>query len=388
VTLLEALGHERAQPVFLVGGAVRDLLLEREPLDLDLAVDGSIGELTQRLGESPEIHDRFGTATVAVNGLRYDIAQTRTERYAEPGALPEVRPAAITEDLRRRDFTVNAIALGLTGPLAGELVTVDGGLADLEARRIAVLHDQSFVDDPTRLLRMVRYAARLQFEIAPHTRELAETAISAGALGTVSGTRVGNELRLLAQEADPLAALAALHALGLDHAIDPSLSFAQERQELAADAQKYLPPDGGQLVLALGVALLGAKRGEAAALLDRLEFPAFDRDAIVEVATMSEAVTAALAAANTGSEVARAIGGVGVATVALAAALGEPWRPQQWLQTLRHQTLEITGDDLIAAGIPEGPQLGQRLAAARDAMWDGEATDREGQLAIALKGAR
>jgi tRNA nucleotidyltransferase (CCA-adding enzyme) len=308
--LLKALGSEQRPSVFLVGGAVRDLLLEREPLDLDLAVDGYLGELTQRLEGTPEIHDRFRTATLAHDGVRYDIAQTRAERYAEPGALPEVRPAAILEDLQRRDFTVNAMALGLTGPQAGELITVDGALRDLEARRLAVLHDQSFKDDPTRMLRLARYAARLEFTIAPHTRELAEAAIADAALATVSGPRIGNELRLLAAESDPVTAFAALSELGLDGAIDKSLAFGKEHQQLARAALAELPADGSPAIVVLGVALLGSEPGTAAALLDRLEFTAADRDAILDV-TAASRLNEALETASKGSEIARAVGNAG-----------------------------------------------------------------------------
>lgn len=385
-SLLDALGDEHGQPVFLVGGAVRDLLLEREPLDIDLAVEGSLGELTQRLEETPDIHDRFGTATVTRNGLRYDIAQTRTERYPAPGALPEVRPAPIDEDLRRRDFTVNAIALALTGPQAGELTAVDGALTDVRAHRLAVLHDQSFTDDPTRLLRLARYAARLNFTVAPHTRELADAAVATGALDTVSGTRIGNELRLLAAEPDPVAAMAALAELGLDRAIAAIVEFGPERQTLAREALKQLPDDGRPLLLVLSIAVLGSERKAAARLLERLEFTATDAAVIVEAATRAADVTAALTRAESGSAIAHAVGNAGVITVALAAALGRPERPRQWLNTLRHLQLQITGDDLIAAGIREGSEVGQRLAAARDAMWDGTATDRGSQLAVALSG--
>ena len=382
-SLLRALGSGYPQSVFLVGGAVRDLLLERKPLDLDLAVDGPLGELTQRLDGTPEIHDRFGTATVTRDGARYDIAQTRAERYSEPGALPDVRPAAILEDLQRRDFTVNAMALGLTGPQAGELITVDGALRDLEARRLEVLHHASFEDDPTRLLRLARYAARLDFTIAPHTRELAEAAVADRAFATVSGPRIGNELRLLAAERDPVAAFAALSELGLDGAIDEALAFGDERRQLARAALAELPADGSPAILVLGVTLLGSEPAAVAALLDRLEFTAADREAILDVARASQ-LNEALETASKGSEIARAIGNSGVATVALAAAQVPPWRHQQWLQTLRHQKLEITGDDLIEAGVKEGPELGRRLAKVQDALWDGSAPDRESQLKVAL----
>jgi tRNA nucleotidyltransferase (CCA-adding enzyme) len=381
--LLDALGRDHAEPVYLVGGAVRDLLLGREPLDLDLAVEGAPGQLMERLEGTPELHDRFGTATVTRNGSRYDIARTRVEWYPAPGALPEVRPGSITEDLARRDFTVNSIALALTGPQADELVTVDGALEDLEGGRIRVLHDHSFTDDPTRLLRMVRYAARLGFQISPHTRELADTAIEAGALATVSGARAGNELRLLAVEADPIAAFSALSEAGLDQAIDSGLCFNPERQALARRALEQLPSDGRPEILVLGVMLLGAKAKQAAALLDRLEFTAADRDAILEAA-LATRLAEALASVESGSAIAGAVGNAGIATVALAAALGPLSQPQRWLNTLRHQKLQISGDDLIEAGIPEGPELGRRLAAARDAMWDGVAPDRESQLKVSV----
>jgi tRNA nucleotidyltransferase (CCA-adding enzyme) len=383
-TVLDALGRGSPLPVFLVGGAVRDLLLGREPLDLDLAIYGQVAELVTGLRGTPELHDRFGTATVTRDGVRYDLARTRAERYPHPGALPEVEQAAIDDDLARRDFTVNAIALGLTGPRAGELVAVDGALEDLGARRLEVLHDESFRDDPTRLLRLARYAARLGFEIATHTRALAAAAVADGVLATVSGARIGNELRLLGQESDPVGAFTELHALGLDQAVDRSLSFAPERQALARDALQHLPPDGSRAVLVLGVSLLGSDALSAARLLDRLDFSATDRVAIVDVATRATSLANALRSADTGSAIAGAIGSLGVATVALAAAQGPLAQARRWLTTLRHQTLQITGDDLIANGIPEGPELGRRLAAARDAMWDGAATDRESQLAVAL----
>jgi len=383
-TVLDAIGRDSPLPVFLVGGAVRDLLLGREPLDLDLAIEGSFDQIIERLGARPDVHERFGTATVTRDGGRYDIARTRAELYPHPGALPEVEQATIDDDLARRDFTVNAIALGLTGPRAGELVAVDGALNDLRAGRLEVLHDASFSDDPTRLLRLARYAARLDFEIATRTRALAAAAVADGVLATISGARIGNELRLLGQESDPVGAFTELHALALDQAVDRLLSFAPERQALARDAFQHLPPDGSRAVLALGVSLLGSDALSAARLLDRLDFSASDRVAIVDVATRATSLADALRSADTGSAIAGAIGSVGVATVALAAAHGPLEQARRWLTTLRHQTLQITGDDLIANGIPQGPELGRRLTAARDAMWDGVAADRESQLAVAL----
>ena len=176
--LFDRLGDPRG--VYLVGGAVRDLLRGGEPPDLDLVVEGDAAAIAERLGGRVVAHDRFGTSTVRLDGHTYDFARARTETYARPGALPDVAPASLAADLQRRDFTVNALAIALGGPHPGELSAVRGALEDLDAERLRVLHERSFIDDPTRLLRMSRYLARLGFSVEPHTRALAEQATASG----------------------------------------------------------------------------------------------------------------------------------------------------------------------------------------------------------------
>ncbi len=384
--LAERLGAEFAPAVLLVGGAVRDLLMGVRPVDLDLMVEGPVAALATALGgEQLRRHDRFATATIELEGSRCDIAQARREVYPAPGALPEVRPATAAEDLRRRDFTVNAIALALTGPGRGELLWAPDALSDLDARRLRVLHERSFNDDPTRLLRLARYAARLRFEIEPETLALARQAMGEGVLSTVSGARIGNELRLLAEEQDPVGALEALAALGIDRAIDPRLGLRDATVLVRALA---LLPDGERRDrLALAAALLGASAADAAALLDRLAFSAGDRDAIVVAATQAKSLSARLEMAGQPSEIDAAVGGAGTELVALAGALGATSAAREWLMRLRTLDLEISGDDLLAAGVSEGPGIGAALAAARAALLDGEATDRASQLAVALRAA-
>src|SRR5437588_3521245 len=248
--LLDAVGDEDG--VYLVGGAVRDLLLGGRPVDLDLVVEGDAPAVAARIGERPVVHDRFGTSTVTANGFTYDVARARREVYPHPGALPEVYPAAIGDDLLRRDFTVNAIAIELGGVRAGSVRAAPGALEDLEHRSLRVLHDRSFIDDPTRLLRLARYASRLRFGIEPRTGALAADAVRSDALGTVSGPRIGTELRLLAREPDPIAALAALRPLGVDSAIHPRFGLRDE--SLARRAIGILPDDGRRDRLALAAA--------------------------------------------------------------------------------------------------------------------------------------
>lgn len=368
--------------VYLVGGTVRDLLLGRPFLDVDLAVDGDALRLAAAIGAPDGTESRFGTLRVSAGAHRYDLARTRSERYAHPGALPEVRPARIDADLSRRDFTVNAIALGLSGPRAGELLAVPGALADLDAGRLAVLHDRSFRDDPTRLLRLARYAARLGFAVAPRTAELAAQAITGGALDTVSGTRIGNELRLLAGEPDPVAAFAAAAELGLPWRLD---------RDLARRALELLPEDGRADLLVLacvfGTGHDPGQRDGLPAELDRLGFPAGDRDTIAQAAAGARDLARRLQPTTSNAQIARAVGAAALETVTLAACHGAPSQAATWLRDLRHRRLQITGDDLIGNGVPEGPELGAALARARDALMDGAAVDRDAQLAVALRPA-
>ncbi|MDE3069470.1 MAG: tRNA nucleotidyltransferase, partial [Acidobacteriota bacterium] len=161
-----ALLEAAIEGVPLVGGAVRDLMLEVSPRELDVVVEGEIGPLLAALGGRQVVHERFETASVELGRARLDVARARRERYPQAGALPEVEPASLGEDLARRDFTVNAIALRLSGDRRGALSHAPGALEDLQARRLRVLHQASFLDDPTRLWRLGRYAARLGFEPA------------------------------------------------------------------------------------------------------------------------------------------------------------------------------------------------------------------------------
>ncbi|MGN6867066.1 MAG: hypothetical protein ACTHMY_01555 [Solirubrobacteraceae bacterium] len=371
-------------PVYLVGGAVRDLLLGGAP-DLDLVVEGDATAFAESLGGTLKLHDRFGTSTVVLDGCVYDIARSRRETYARPGALPDVEPAPLVEDLLRRDFTVNAIAVALTGAAAGEVTAAPRALEDLEAGRLRVLHDRSFIDDPTRMFRLARYGARLGFAIEPHTRELASAAIQTGALGTVSGPRVGAELRLLAREDDPVKGLLALGDLGLDHAVDPG--FGCRDEGLARRALGLLPADARPDRLVLALAARAVPTAEVPGLLDSLAFEAEDRDAIVATATRGEEVARALEAAQTPSAIAAAAAGAPPELVALAGALGPEGQAREWLERLRHVRLSIDGRDLIAAGIPEGPAIGRGLRAALAAKLDGRVGARDQELAEALDAA-
>ncbi len=413
---MDLLAQLRAQPggerllavagagTYLVGGAVRDLMLGRSPRELDVVIEGEASALARELGASVEEHPRFGTAIVELDGGRIDVASARRERYPAPGALPEVEPATLGEDLLRRDFTVNAIAVTLDGERPGEVHAAPGALEDLRAGRLRVLHDASFVDDPTRLLRLARYAARLGFEIELHTAALAARALAEGALSTVSGARIGAELRLALSEPDALGALAAMDDLGLLATLHPRLRFERQVSERALE----LLGDAGRpdllamaaLALPLALRVGDDPRAEVIALLDRLEFSAPDRDRIAVAATAAPRLTDELAAAERPSQLRAAVAGTPPEGIALAGALasgsgtadGDSTRAlawlaaQRWFQDVSATRLRITGEDLIAAGIPEGPEIGRRLDVALRMRLDGELGEgREAELAAALK---
>lgn len=374
-----------APRVYLVGGAVRDLLLGGRPLDLDLVVEGEVAEVAALLGGRRTVHDRFGTSTVSTGGHSYDLARARRETYSRPGALPDVVPASLAEDLDRRDFTVNALAIALAGEEAGELVAVPGGLEDLDQRVLRVLHSGSFRDDPTRLLRLVRYWSRLGFPPEAETRQLADAALADQAMDTVTRTRVGNELRLLVREPDPVDALARARAIRLDRAIDPD--FGLHDPELARRALSLLPEGGRPDRLALAVAAASMSGPALAELLDDMGFEAGDRDVIVAAATRAEEIAHALAQATRPSQIAQAAADAPEELVALAGGLGPAEPAREWLDRLRGVRLEIDGDDLLAAGVPQGPAIGRGLRAALDAKLDGRISGREQELAAALKAA-
>jgi tRNA nucleotidyltransferase (CCA-adding enzyme) len=387
--ILRALPPEFEPAVQLVGGAVRDLLLGGAPSDLDLVVEGSAGALAAVLGGSVRSsYDRFGTLSATLDGSSFDIASARRERYPYPGALPDVEPAGLDQDLLRRDFTVNAIALALTGGNRGGLQSVPDALGDLRLGLLRVLHDRSFVDDPTRLLRLARYNARLHFAIEPLTLRLATEALRGGALGTVSGPRIGNELRAITREADAVSAFEALHRLGIDGAIAPGFGLGPNEARIARQALELLPTDGRIDVLTLALSGHSLDSARLGALLDRLAFEAPVREAILDTAARYEPLACELRDAARPSDIADAVGGGSVELVAIAGAMGASSAARLWIEQLRFVTLAIDGRDLLAAGIREGPAVGVGLRAALVAALDGAATDRGRQLEVALRAAQ
>lgn len=386
--LLPAL--EGLPPAYLVGGAVRDLMLGSSSVDLDVALEGdaleAAWELASRLDGRAVTHERFGTATVRADDLVFDLAGTRRERYPEPGALPEVEPAPLADDLARRDFTVNAMALGLTGADRDVLHDPHGGKEDLDRRVVRVLHDRSFIDDPTRLLRAVRYETRLGFAMDDATERLARKAVSAGALSTVSGQRVRDELLDLLGEPDAPAGLARMATLGIDRALNPAL---EADPELAAAAALGSAETGADPRLAALAALVSRDPDALEPWVESLSLGRGDRGSVMAAAGQGPGLVAALRADPPPSAVHALLRCEPAETLAVALAHGAPAGPiQRFLTDLRDVHLDVTGDDLVAAGVPSSPAIGRALDETLRRKLDGEVSGREDELALALRIAR
>jgi tRNA nucleotidyltransferase (CCA-adding enzyme) len=308
--------------------------------------------LARRLGGEARTHERFDTASVRVDGLEVDLAATRSETYAHPGALPVVRPASLADDLFRRDFTINAMAM----PLAGdpELIDPHGGLHDLGRGELRVLHPGSFEDDPTRAVRAARYAARYGFALERTTAEL----IRRADLATVSGDRAEAELRKLAAEPEAARAFELLGDWGL-------LELRREALELVAAVGELTASEPWRGVAPRADAVLAAALGRGVAGAHEL--------ASAEPGRPSEAVE-------------RARGRTGI-ELALARALGAGWL-DRYVAEWRRVRLEISGNDLIAEGVAEGPAVGRGLSEALRAKLDGEVHGRAQELRAALSAAR
>jgi tRNA nucleotidyltransferase (CCA-adding enzyme) len=344
-------------PAYVVGGSVRDGLIGRPHLDLDVVVEGEIEPLVAALGGTATEHERFGTAVVVIGDAEVDVARARAETYPEPGALPEVRPATIAEDLGRRDFSINAMAHPLSGDEA--LLDPHGGVEDLRAGLVRVLHENSFVDDPTRALRAARYVARFGFELEAETGAL----LRAADLATVSEDRVTGELARIATEGRPSEALALVAEWGvLDLGPGPRLAAAIERLFESSQEWSEFADRAIAILLAVAPGEHPQRLRRRAAGLARHEPPGspaevqvLARDHVAEV-------------------------------LAIARAAGAAWL-DDYVSRLRHVELEITGYDLIEAGVSEGPAIGRGLNAALAAKLDGEASGYDDELRVALAAA-
>ncbi len=392
---------ESGFPVYLVGGIVRDLFLRVANLDIDIVVEGDgitfAGMLVKKAGGRMKTHQKFGTAVVVLpNGLKLDIATARLEYYESPAALPTVELSSIKKDLYRRDFTINTLAVRLNRKRYGELIDFFGGLRDIKDKTIRVLHSLSFVEDPTRVLRAVRFEQRFDFHLSKHTQNLIKTAVNMKLFNRLTGERIYTELVLMFSEAEPLKVLKRMKDFDLLKFIHPNLKGSAELERLFAGIGEtltwfrllYLDLKAEKwFVYFLGL-FDRLKDTAAAEALERLSIPVRIRTRVQQARTRSRDVLYVFYKDQQLplSRVYDLLAPLDTEAILLMMAKARQERAKKnislYLTHLRNVKVIITGDDLKQLGIPPGPRYRKLLAELLDAKLDGLVRNREEEIAF------
>lgn len=401
-------GDRLGVPVAVVGGFVRDLLIGNGNMDLDVTVEGGGIAFAEAFaaehGARVRTHEKFGTAVIILpDGTKVDVASTRLEYYESPGALPSVEHSSLKMDIYRRDFTINTLAIRLNGTQFGHLVDFFGGQRDIQEKVIRVLHNLSFVEDPTRVFRAIRFEQRLGFHIAVHTENLIKNAVKLELLSALGGKRMLTELILILQEKKPGRAVKRMAMLGLLPYIHPSLHLTEQMQLLFKEAEEvlawygllYLPQTVEQwqvYFLVLGHDLSEDDFAETCQRLGvgghRLKAFSANRSNVNRIRhefsrrRSDEPEIAASALYHT-------FKGVPIEFILYLMATA----PQtvlrrcisNYITRLQDVHRHLTGDDLKQLGIPPGPQYSKILATILDARLDGKIITREEELELAAR---
>jgi len=412
-TLLSRVAHvaaSRGTAIHLVGGPVRDLLLEREWADVDLVVDGDARALAEAVlknsdGDDLDLvsHDRFGTVRIEASDAHIDLAQLRSETYDHPGALPDVEVGSLTQDMRRRDFSINALicAIDAVNPAKPmPIVDLEGGLEDLRQRRLRILHSRSFHDDPTRVWRAARFAVRLGFSLDRKSRNVLRDALRDGAFGAVSGERWRRELQLTFEEArrgvhvgHVLRALSDWHVLS---ALEPGLLLGSDRMvplrrlSRAIARPEWAAPRSRPWVAGLSIWLAPLPAALRRRTLERFSIRGEQARRIVQFGRDADRTLRALGRARGRGAVDAVLGDLAEETVQALYALADgPVRRRilRWGAEDRRRRAPVGGTELAELGLT-GPNVGRALARIRSGFLDGEVANREEALALAEEIAR
>ena len=378
----------QVESVYVVGGVVRDLILGREPVDADISVVGDAGAfsgaLAGRLGAARPTESEFLTFKITLGNTSegatsIDVVTARAETYPEPAALPDVVPSSIKDDLERRDFTVNSMGISLSDSDWGNLVDPMNGLGDIMRKRIRVLHDASFIDDPTRLFRAVRYAVRLDFSIDSTTKSLIDDSL--GKVDRLSGARLRNEFELMLGEPKRVEILHEAEDLGLLAAISPGLRIGSRSLEVMESGASTRFED------LLALSTFGLTQDEAEQVAKRFDGPEMWTKTIRGNPELADLVAVLDRSDIRRSEVAEILDSVPLQSIRAYIAAGPPLprrdRMIEYIDKIRFERPEITGDDLIAAGIEEGPVIGQLIEIVRRARLDGQVKTKQEELDLA-----
>jgi len=404
-----ALGDEMRLPIYMVGGVVRDVLLERPNYDIDLVVEGNgiafARALAEKLGGRVREHKKFLTAVVIYpdkEGIeaRIDVATARLEYYEYPAALPTVELSSIKMDLFRRDFTINAMAIRLNKASFGQLVDFFGGQRDMKERTIRVLHTLSFVEDPTRILRAIRFEQRYGFKLSPATERLIKSAVDHKFLEKLSGARLFHELKLVFDDRNPVACLARMEHFDLLSAVHPCLSLRPALLSLLSSLREIL--DWYRLLFfeeqpqPWHVYLLGLCRllsyQETSDIFERLGIPQKQKEDLLalrkRIRTVYPLVEAWHARGGAVSELYKLLVDIPLDGVLfmMARTESEDMRKNlsHFITQWRYEKVDINGKELLAMGLSPGPLLGRIMRLVLAAKLDGTATSPSLQRILAM----
>jgi tRNA nucleotidyltransferase (CCA-adding enzyme) len=375
----------RQERVYLVGGVVRDLLLGQANLDLDLVVEGNAVELALQLKEvnGGEIttHLRFSTAKLMWDKWSADFATSRSETYDKPGALPRVTPSPIDNDLSRRDFTINAMAVHLNPGDYGRLVDPCGGRSDLKKKLLRVLHEKSFVDDATRIWRGLRYEQRLDFHLERGTLKLLKRDVDM--LDTISRDRIRYEIECILQEKYPEKVLSRADELGVLPKLHPALKGNGWRAEKFDQARRLTSPHPPEIGLYLALIAYPLTSEEVESLISRLNLPKTLAQTVRDTITLKDKIKLVTIPGLSPSSIYNFLDGYSPqALAANSLATESPTASQNirfFLSKLRHVEASLSGEDLMKMGVAQGPQIKKVLELLREARLNGRVTTRESE---------
>lgn len=382
---------------YLVGGSVRDLLRGQENLDIDIVIEGDgiqfAREFARELGTRVRTHERFGTAQIITERLKLDVATARTEYYESPAALPTVETSSVKKDLYRRDFTINTLAIALNPGDFGLLIDFFGGQRDLREKTIRVLHNLSFIEDPTRAFRAVRFSERFGFKLSKHTENLIKSALRMKLFDKLSGSRLYEELLLTFSETEPVKAIRKLSEYGLLKVIHRDLMF-DARLEAALlsvhDALSWFnllfleeKPDRGAVYFMALLSVLS--EGDRETAFARLTTPLKVKEKINKGIAHSRALIRRLPLHDP-AETYKAIHALDIETILFAVAIaGDDQKKKEishYLIELRKVKSVLSGEDLKSMGIPPGPVYSAILDAVLDERLRGSLKTREDEIAF------
>ena len=370
------IADEAGVNAYAVGGFVRDLLLGYENFDVDIVIEGDGIAFANKFGKKfkakVKSHQRFGTAVVIMpDGFRLDVATARTEYYEYPTALPTVELSSIKKDLYRRDFTINTLAIKLNSNDYGNLIDFFGGQRDIKEKAIRALHNLSFVEDPTRVFRAIRFEQRFNFKIGKHTQNLVKTAVKMELFHKLSGKRVFNEMKLIFEEAEPVKALSRMSELDLLKFVHPKITFKDESARLFEKIREAIAwfdllfldiAIEKWLIYFMGL-INGLGRKDVEEICKRLTIPEKSAKKLIEAKENAETVLSEFQRHTTPqpSRIHRLLHTLSVETIVFMMAKAKEKMAKKYislyLTELRKISLSITGRDLIKIGVKQGPKF-------------------------------